>query len=167
MPWLQRELELRGFKVFQPEMPDTDNPKINTWVNHLTKVIGSPNGSTYFVGGSIGCQTIMRYLETIDSKVGDVIFVAGWFNLANLEGHEEEEIARSWIETPIDFEKVKKNTRSITVLISDDEPYNYVEENKKTFEEKLGAKVILEHGKGHFTSEDGITEIPQILEILK
>ncbi len=65
-PWLKMELEKREFEVAVPKMPNTSEPDINAWVLHLKKVVGKLNGETYFIGHSIGCQTIMRFLEKVD-----------------------------------------------------------------------------------------------------
>jgi predicted alpha/beta hydrolase family esterase len=130
----------------------------------LAKVVGEPDEDTYFVGHSIGCQTIMRYLEGLkNKKVGGAVFVAGWFYLENLE-EAEKPIARPWLEIPIDFSKVKSITNKFVVILSDNDHYDAVEKNKKIFEEKLNAKVIIEHGRGHFTGSEGINELPSALQ---
>src|SRR3989338_5705049 len=98
-PWLKTALEKLGYQVFCPDMPDTDTPIIDKWVNHLAETVGVPDSETFFIGHSIGCQTILRYLETIDTPVGGAVFVAGWFNLENMESDEEKETAGPWIET--------------------------------------------------------------------
>lgn len=168
--WLKKELEKKGFEVIVPTMPNTSKPEINNWVSHLKKVVGKLNMNTYFIGHSIGCQTILRFLEKEDyqGKIGKLVFVAGWFNLNNLEDKEIKEIAQPWINTPINFDRVKEKINKITVFLSSNEPYNYVEENKMTFEEKLKAKVIILKNKGHFTEDDGIKELPEVLnEIVK
>lgn len=164
--WLKKELEKRRFKVVIPKMPNPSEPKINAWVSHLKKIVGKLDKNTYFIGHSIGCQTIVRYLEKEDynDKIGKLIFVAGWFKLGNLEDEETEEIANPWINKLINFSKVKDKISSITVFLSTNEPYNYIEENKKIFEEKLNAKVIILKNKGHFTEEDGVKEIPEVLK---
>ena len=77
-PWLKIELEQRGYEVANPEMPDTDTPVIKKWVDKLREVVGTPDADMYFIGHSIGCQAILRYLETIDTPVGGAVFVAGW-----------------------------------------------------------------------------------------
>ena len=71
-PWLKNELEKRGLQVFVPAMPDTANPMMDKWVPHLTQTVGTPDENTYFVGHSVGCITILRYLETLnkDEKIG-------------------------------------------------------------------------------------------------
>ncbi len=163
-PWLKKELVKKGFEVFVPEMPNTSEPEINAWVSHLKNVVGRLDEDTYFIGHSIGCQTIMRFLEkeNYDGKIGKIIFVAGWFKLDNLED-EEVKIADPWLNTPINFKKIINKISNLTVFLSSNEPYNYVNENKMIFEEKLSAKVIVLKNKGHFTEEDGVAELPEVL----
>ena len=165
-PWFKKELEKKGFKVIVPEMPNTSEPKINAWVSYLKKVVGKLDEETYFIGHSIGCQTIMRFLEkeNYKGKIGKVIFVAGWFKLDNLENDEVKEIANPWTNTQINFNKVKQKLSSLIVFLSSNEPYGFVDYNARTFREKIGAKVIIENNKGHFTEDDGVKEVPEILK---
>lgn len=168
-PWLSKELRSRGYEVFVPEMPETDNPQIEKWVAKIAEVIGVPDENTCFVGHSIGCQAIMRYLQTLPAgnNVAMAVFVAGWFNLAGLdaEGVEVVSIARPWIETPIEYENVKKACSNINVFLSANEPYGYIEHNKEVFENKLNAHVTILPSRGHFTEDDGVTELPEVLEL--
>src|SRR3989338_1009725 len=85
--WLKRELENKGFKVVVPEMPNTSEPDIDEWTSYLSKVVGKLDEKTYFIGHSMGCQTIMRFLEKVNfnRKLPKIVFVAGWFKLDNLE----------------------------------------------------------------------------------
>ena len=69
IPWLSRKLKSRGFKVNAPNMPNTNEPKIRSWVRYLEKRVGKPDSETYFVGHSLGCQAILRYLETLPDGV--------------------------------------------------------------------------------------------------
>ena len=68
-PWLKQELEKHGFDVFVPQMPEPIMPKIEAWVSHLAGIVNKPDKNTCFVGHSIGCQAILRYLETLDVKI--------------------------------------------------------------------------------------------------
>ena len=165
-PWLKTELEKLGYDVLVPEMPDVDTPVIEKWVDKLDQVVGLPDENTYFVGHSIGCQTILRYLETINNPVGGAVFVAGWFNLKNLEDEKTTTIAKPWVETPINLGKVKKALPNVTLIISDNDPFGCFEENKNKFTE-LGSKIIVLHNAGHITADDGFTELPEVLEELK
>lgn len=169
IPWVTEGLKKLGYEIFCPDMPHTKNPTIEDWVPLLSQVVGVPDRNTYFIGHSIGCQTILRYLDTHHFKqsetVGGAIFVAGWFNLENLEDKETEEIVKPWIETPIDFEKIKSVLPKSTLIISDNDPYGAFEENKKKFS-ALGSKIVVLFGAGHITAEDGFTELPLIFSKL-
>lgn len=160
-PWLKSELEKDGYQVFVPEMPDTEAPVIEKWVNHLAQVVGVADSETFFVGHSIGCQTILRYLETVDTPVGGAVFVAGWFRLENLEDEETKAIALPWMETPIDAEKIKQVLSKSTLIISDNDPYGAFEENIQKFKE-LNTQIVVLPGAGHLTSHDGFLEAPII-----
>ena len=154
-PWLKKKLEKEGFKVKVPNMPNTDEPKIEEWVPFLKKLIKNPNKDTYLIGHSVGCQTIMRYLESLkeNEKVGGVLFVAGWFTLKGLESKESEDIARPWVETEIDIKKVKSNANKFVAIFSDDDPFVPIE-NEKMFKTKLDAKTIILKKQDHFVGKE-------------
>lgn len=168
-PWLKQELETRDFEVYVPAMPDTKEPKIEVWVPYLAQLVGKPNENTYFVGHSMGCQTILRYLETLETgeKVGGAVFVAGWFTLTPeaAPSVEEQAIIRPWLETPVDFVRVKQTTNNFVAIVSDDDEY-VPPENQVMYKEKLGAKIIVEHKRGHFSGDTGIKELPLVLETI-
>ncbi len=164
--WLKNELKNKGFSVEAPEMPDTETPVIEKWVSTLEKAVGKLDKDTYFIGHSIGCQAIMRYLEKANQNAGGALFVAGWFYLKNLE-EAEEPIAKPWIENPMDFKKIKGNLTNLSVLISDNDPFDCLDENVKTFKEKLGAKVTIKHNMGHFNNPKYEFILDEFLKITK
>ena len=167
-PWLKKELEVKGFEVFVPQLPDTENPRIQKWVSKLSETVGIPDEQTYFVGHSMGCQTIARYLESLPKgvKIGGVVFVAGFFK--RLTGVEDEpgndETVKHWLGAPINFEKVKSQINKSIAIFSDNDPYVPFD-NQDDFKTKLGSKIIVEHQKGHFSgSRDGAIELPIVVE---
>jgi len=106
--WLRKELEEKRFKVIVPEMPNSEEPEIKTWTDKLKEIVINPDKNTYFIGHSIGCQAILRYLENLDAKIkiGGAIFIAPWISLNTKiieeeDGKESVEIAKPWLETPI------------------------------------------------------------------
>jgi len=169
-PWLKKEMETRGFEVQVPKMPHTDEPKIEVWVPFLRELINLPDEDTYLVGHSIGCQAILRYLSDLQEnmKLGGIVLVAGWVHkLLGVYDKDEIEIARPWVETSINFESIKNHTKNITAIFSDNDEF-VPPDNVAVFEEKLGAKTIMEHNKGHFDQSTGIKELPVVLkELLK
>jgi uncharacterized protein len=162
--WLKDELEKKGFEAYTPDMPDTENPKIEAWIPYLAQLVGKCDVDTFFVGHSIGCQTILRYLAELPAaeKAGGVIFVAGWFNLKGLS-FEEEEIAMPWLRLPIDAEKLKSKAKKFFAVFSDDDPVVPLDD-EKLFKEKLGAETIIFKNFRHLSGEDGIIELPIVLE---
>lgn len=174
LAWLGNELEKkRDFEVYIPEMPDTEEPKIKPWVSKINEVVSKPDKNTYFVGHSIGCQAIMRYLQTLENKkIGGAVFIAPWFELTEFTYKEEPKyeedsraIAKPQIKKPINLEKVKNSINNLTAIFSDNDPYVLVSDSE-IFKKELSAKIIIESNKGHFTEDDGVTEFPIVLEEL-
>lgn len=167
LDWATKTLRDKGYTVISPAMPDPDQPKINTWVEHLKNTAETLNTDTYFIGHSIGCQTIMRFLETKDTKVGGAIFVAGWFNLTNLEDDESKNIAKPWIETPINTQRVKDNLGYCVTILSDNDPWVPFEDTKNEFTAKLHSEIIELKDAGHVTHDDGFDELPILIEVFE
>ena len=162
---LKKECRKRNIEFEFPEMPDTDYPKINEGIRKLNELDIDEN--SYLIGHSIGNQAIMRYLEQLpkDKKVKGVVFVAGWFNLLNTayENEEEKEIARPWLENPIDYEKIKEHVDRILAIFSTDDDCVPVSDSE-IFEEKLGAEIIIKENEGHFNETPEIKEIIEFIE---
>jgi len=164
--WLKAELEDKGFEVYIPEMPNTEHPKIEEGVATLEREVGKADKDTYFIGHSIGCQTIMRYLQEINVKIGGVLFVAGWLTLKELETQEEKDVAEQWLSTSIDFDKLKRILNKVTALFSLDDPYVPISD-ANIFKEKLGAKTITEKNKGHFNDEKYDIILAEFLKLIE
>lgn len=163
-PWLKNELEDKRIEVFVPQLPDAGTPRIHKWVSKLTEVVGAADENTYFVGHSMGCQTIARYLETLPEgvKVGGAVFVAGFFKRLTGLGDDpsEQETDRHWLGTPIDFARVKSHLPKSIAIFSDDDPWVPLD-NQEDFRDKLGSGIIIEHARGHFSGgRDSTTELP-------
>ena len=163
---LKSQLKDKNFKVHVLDMPNTSEPKITSWVSHLEKAVGVPDSETYFVGNSIGCQTILRYLQKLPEKikVGGVVFSAGWINLKGLEDEEVAEIAKPWLEAHLNWERIKSHCDNFVCIFSDDDPYVFLED-KEIFKEKLGAEIFVEHNKGHFPGYDSDLVFREIVEM--
>jgi hypothetical protein len=167
--WLKEKLKKEGFDAKCPEMPNTFNPKIDEWVSYLSKSVGNADEDTYFIGHSIGCQAIMRYLETLpnDTRIGGVIFVAGWIHLTDETWDEDytPEIAEPWLKKPINLAKIRKHSPRFIDIASDNDPYVPLDD-KDIFQKKLGAEIIVLHNKGHISGEDGIKDFPLLVKKL-
>ena len=166
-PWLDENICDENTKVYRFNMPDTNNPKIDSWVPFLSNQVNELDSDTYFVGHSIGCQTIMRYLQDKDIKIGGILFVAPWLELLPEAVSDEESLntATPWLNIPINFNNIKNICDNITCIFSDNDyfvPMNQVDK----FRELLNAKTVIVNGKGHISSEDGVFELDEIYDEL-
>lgn len=164
IPWLRAELEKRNIGTIAYNMPDTNRPKMNEWVSFISRAVENPNEETYFIGHSIGCQAIIRYMSGLPEGVvvGGAVLVAPWVKVVNLE-EGEDEIAKPWSETPIDWGNVKRHAKRFTILYSDNDMW-VTKSEAKSIGNNLNAKLVLDKNKGHFTEEDNVIQLPSVLE---
>ena len=162
-PSVKRELEREKFQVTVPAFPETKAPKLKAWLPKLREVVGEPNEKTFLVGHSVGCITILRYLESLsqDQKMGGIVLVAGFTD--NLGFGE----LNNFFTTPVDFKEIKKHCPKFIAIHSDNDPYVPLKHGD-IFKEKLGAKVIIRHNAGHFSGEeDNCVELPEVVSNIK
>lgn len=169
-PWLKKELEARRYEVIVPQLPEAGSPRIQNWVPKLAEVVGTADKQTYFVGHSMGCQAIARYLVTLPEvvQVGGAVFVGGYFkHLTGLEDDSDvRETDKHWLDTPLDLAKVRSHLPKSVAIFSDDDPWVPLD-NQDDFKNKLGSEIVVEHNAGHFSGiRDGTTELPIVLEKL-
>lgn len=168
-PWIKTELEKYDVEVIKFDMPNTENPTIPEWVSTLDNKVKNLDNDTYFIGHSIGCQTIMRYLETKNiTEIGGILFVAPWLDLLPeaIADEESYNTAYPWIHTPIDFDKIKQFTNNINCIFSDNDYFVSLDQEKE-FKERLNAKTFIVKEKGHISLEDGVYELNELLEVSK
>ncbi len=162
-PQTKKELEAVGFKVEVPVMPDTNNPKLSLWLPKLQEVIGRSDEELCLVGHSLGCITIMRYLESLKDgeRIGTVVFVAGF-----TDDLDFKELV-NFFETPIDFRKIKSKANRFVAINSDDDPYVSLKYGN-ILKDKLDAKLIIKHAMKHFSGpidkEESCTSLPDVAE---
>jgi len=168
-PHLKSELQKREFEVFAPLMPDPLHPRIDEWVSFLQQQVGIPDANTILFGHSIGSQTVLRYLETLGKgeRIAGAVFLAGWMHLTDeaYETNEDAVIAKPWLETPMDWDAIRLRADRFIAIFSDDDPLVPITD-AALFEEKLGAEIIIEHDKGHFSGSSGIKELSSALEAI-
>lgn len=163
-PYVKNKLEEKGFRVEVPAFPDAENPKLEAWLPKLKEVIGEPDEDLYLIGHSLGCITIMRYLETLadDQKVGGVVFVAGFTENV---GYDE---IKTFFETPVDLEKIKGKAKNGFVAIHSNNDPHVDLKYADIFKEKLNAEVIIKNNSGHFSGaiegENACLELPDVVK---
>lgn len=158
-PWLTHQLVKKDFTVFAPTMPNAAHPKVSEWLAELSRVVGVPDNDTYFVGHSLGCITIARYLASLPkgATVGGCVFVAGFSMSLDIP-----EIAE-FCSLPFDADSSRAHGSNFVTIYSDDDDYVSVNVSKH-FSKQFDAKEVFEKGKGHFSSELQPPELPSALD---
>lgn len=162
-PWLcaQPAVQARFGEIVRPAIAQPEQPTIAAWLESLAgATAGLPLDRTYFLGHSVGCQAVLRFLERAPAgtRVPGVLCVAGWWTVDS-----PWDSLRPWIDTPMDTGRVRAAARSFHVLISDDDPFTSDwRENQRAWRERLGAEVRCVPGARHFNA----AEEPAVLDAL-
>jgi len=159
-PWLKENLVAKGYEVIMPQMPSPDFPKMTEWVGTLAAQIGKPDENTYLVGHSLGVVTVLRYLETLKrkEKIGGAVLVAGLAMDTNIP-----ELKSFFVRPSYDWALIKKHCEKFITINSDNDYYIPLSHGEE-FRDNLGAEMIVMHEHGHFSSADGFSDLPVLLE---
>lgn len=163
-PWLKDELEKSGNSTVDvPAMPHSEHPVASEWVQGLAHAVSQPTSETYLVGHSLGCITILRYLETLknNQKIRAAILVAGFGQ--RFKGYQGQH--DSFFDHDLDWQSIRKHCDHFVTIYSDDDPFIKIDQ-MELFKDKLGAKGIVVHGMGHFGSADNVFKLPVVRDEL-
>lgn len=151
LPWLKTKLEAEGFDVKVPAMPDSDHPRMGAWVDCLAAAVGTPDEDCCFVGHSLGCITILRYLEGLkEGEVGGAVLVSGFPESLGIGEID------NFFETPVNWAAVSLRCRRFIAITSDNDPYVPLRQGE-ILRDMLGARLVVKH-QGHFSN--GLAELP-------
>lgn len=162
-PWLRArpEVQARFDEALSPAIEQPGEPTIHAWVDSLQQAV-TPDalGRTFFLGHSVGCQGVLRFLERMPAgaRAAGVLCVAGWWSV-----DRPWDSIRPWIEAPMDLARVRQVGHRFMTLLSDDDPFTADwQENQRLWRERLGAEVRCAPGGKHFNA----AEEPAVLEAL-
>jgi len=88
-----------------------------------------------------------------------VILVAGFGNDINIPA------LASFCHPPLDFAAVRSHSSRFVAIHSDNDLYVPLSEGEY-LRQQLGAELIVKKGMGHFSSSEGTTKLPIVLEKL-
>jgi hypothetical protein len=161
-PWLKSELEKSNISVTVLAMPNTESPQLSEWLSYLQLQVANPNENIYFVGHSLGCITILKYLESLPKniKVGGAVLVAGF--IRPIHFHELD----NFFQTLLNVKKINMSVKKIIAINSDNDPHVPYQQAEE-IEYRFGAELIKIHNGDHLNEKAGYKEFPLLLEKLK
>ena len=168
-PWLKKQLEVKGYKVWSPDLPDSDVPIQKDWLdtvfsNHDWEF----NSDSIIIGHSAGATLILRILEKLPEgvKVNKAILVAAPTDKGKIPEYfpYKEDLTRE----SFNWNKIKNSSKNFYFIASDNDPYDCGGRHAKVMHEKLGGELIIKPGEGHFNLEKSPSykEFPLLLTVI-
>ncbi|EKU46566.1 RBBP9/YdeN family alpha/beta hydrolase [Staphylococcus massiliensis] len=149
--WLKRSLTLEGYEVEVLSLPNSSQPDLNEWLDYMEVHIKHFNNETIFIGHSLGCITILQFIQRHQKQVYGAYLVSGFCeklpDLKDLDG---------FVEPKLDYDELKRLIPQIKGLTAKDDnvvPWTFTE----TLCKKLDAPYLLLDKGGHFLGRDGYT----------
>jgi uncharacterized protein len=161
-------LEYAGLTVSIPQMPNPDSPKKTEWLAALEPIKQRIDEDTYLIGHSVGCQAVLRTLDSLPEgvKCGGVVLVAGWVSVPAWEGRTDEQraVLNDWMNPPLDLHKLADRSKRFAAIFSDNDEF-VPEANWQACGEQLHAKVIVKHEAGHFEGKNDF-QLPEVADTI-
>lgn len=160
-PWLKRKLEVKGYGVWVPQLPDAHNPQLSQWLPFILEH-GTFTEDTVIIGHSAGGACVLALLEELKVKVNKAIVVAGFSFYPGGDGI---------VKSSYDWVKIQNNVDEFIVVTSDNDPYGHDEVRGRVMLEMLamdGSIQILVKGQKHFCVGDDqkYREFPLLLRLI-
>lgn len=78
LPWLQKQLLIKGYNCQTPEMPSSYKPTYDEWKSHFD--IYPVNKNTILIGHSAGAGFLLKWLSENKQPIKKLIMVAPWLD---------------------------------------------------------------------------------------
>lgn len=160
-PYLKKELEKQNYRVWVPQLPQTEKPDLNVW---LPFVINNEqyDQDSILVGHSAGCPLILSLLEKIDYKIKLAILVAGF-------SEPLSEAPEPILQKSYDWRAIKSHIENIIFINSNNDPWGCDDKAGRKMFDQLGGTLIIRDGEGHMGStsfNQPYKEFPMLLALI-
>ena len=160
LPWLERELKGRGYRVWNPDLPGANKPNIQRY-NEFIFPKWQFDWDSIIIGHSSGAVAILGILQNLSKNIviNKALLVAGFTD--NLQWDALDDLFL----VPFDWKRIKKKAKDIILFHSDNDPFIPIEQSD-LFRDKLKAETYIEPNMFHYNEEAGIDKAPFVLEKL-
>jgi hypothetical protein len=159
LPWLQKQLILKGILAQTPELPEPYDLVYEKWCSIFERFEITPE--TMLIGHSAGAGFLVRWLSENKVKVGRVVLVAPFLD-------PERVITTRFFDFEMD-EDMASRTDGLSVFFSSDDEESVLTSVKQLRAELKNLQVKEFVDKGHFTFDDMKTEefsFPELRDVL-
>ncbi len=167
-PWLAGELRSLGYKVWSPDLPNSDEPIQKDWLETIfSNKEWEFNEESTIVGHSAGATLILRILENLPEpiQINKAIMVACPVKVGANPAYAPYK--RDLVKTPFNWDKIQKSAKKHIFIYSNNDPYECGSENGDVIREHMQAEFIIKPEEGHFNLEKGpqYKQLPLVLEL--
>jgi len=146
LPYVKRELNKRGYRVWLPQLPSNDNPDIKKMLPFVLEN-GKFNKDTVIIAHSAGCPLALAVFQNIKTKIKQAILVAGYWRELPPPG------ANRILLKKFNWKRIKANVKDIVFIHSDNDPWGCGDKQGREMFKRLGGVLIIKHGEGHMGSD--------------
>lgn len=148
LPWLHRELELRGIGVIAPRLPNPLRPELKAWMHRVAPLAKTWGPGTVLIGHSLGGVLALRMLEhAVERRVlGCVLVSAPFASTISLKN------ITSFFSAPVDWYHLRHAARTIVAIHAKDDPLIPYDHALRYAEALECETHVLPHG-GHFAQK--------------
>lgn len=160
-PYLKKEFESKNIEITILNMPNSQNPKLNEWNDCMDNSIDNYDENTIFIGHSLGCVTILHFLnKNTTKKIKGLFLISGFVEESPIPALLE------FVQPILNYNKIIKLAKNrIVISAKDDDIINY--KYSQILAEKLDSKfILLEKGK-HFIDRDNFIKFPLLVKKIK
>ena len=165
-PWLKDKLEENSIETTTLNFPTPVDQTLNNWMRVVAPYKDQIDINTIIIGHSLGSLFSAHLLSIINKKIHGLFLVAPFTRHTN--DKEINKTLASFIDTPVNWGNVCKNSSYISIYASLDDPYVSLESSIE-FARNIGlGKLNLYLNAGHFNQKANILQFPDLLdEILR
>lgn len=164
-PWLEKELQKNGYKVWTPNLPQANKPNIQRYNEYIfANKEWQFTEETIVIGHSSGAVAILGLLQALPEtvKVKACYLVGSFKNDLGWAALKELFIG------PFNFEKIKTKSQLFYFIHSDNDPHCPLE-HAEYLHDKIGGELIVLPGQKHFsvgTYGEKYREFPYLLQLI-
>lgn len=159
-PWLQGQLEAKGYSVTVPTFPTPEGQTLQNWMQVLDHAVPSIGPDTIMVGHSTGPLLILKKLEQLKAPITATYLVSPFVH--ELGKPEFDSINSGFYQGGFDWPKIVRNAGQSFVYSSDNDPYVPLKYGQEVAE-RLAARFAVIPGAGHFNAAAGYTRFDRLL----
>ena len=161
-PWLKEQLEAKGYTVYVPAFPDTNNPDRKKWLEHFEQYKDKVDEDTIFVGHSLGAPFILNVLETLDKPIKASFLVAGFVGSLS---PDFDPYVGTIANRNFNWDKIKENCKKFFIFTSDNDPYVPMEKAEE-LHKLLPSELIIIPGAEHLNAGSGYFSFDELRDAI-